>query len=520
MTFGHESKATTMRVKDAKAERTQLLAKALADFPLFCRALVTISTKSGLRSNLVLNPIQARYCRERTPRDVILKARQLGMSTVELARDVWKFLQRGQRVVVVCQTDKNQTYLKKFSSDINRMFDGLRRVGLELNFGVDAVGSWSLPDRDSFLSVIESGASEAAAQKKGRGATFTRVHVTEPAFYEYPELSLNALLEGVSASRDTEVVFESTPNGSGTWFHNLYLNAESGANGYRAHFYAWYDDPTYRVVLDQGDKPEPQNDRERELVTRSGVTPEQLKWYRQKVAEKGQDLVDQEYPSDPQRCFLVSGRTFFDKDATTRLFETEARDPVRIDWHGALRIWREPVPGRQYVISADPSEGTGGDPGAAMVYDRDGSHVATLHGQFPTWDLGTHLAKLGLMYNTALIAVERNNHGHAVIQSLVHGSNYLSVFHGEDKKPGWLTNAVTRQAALDSFEAPHRAGHWKSPDARVLGELRTFIVNRQGKAEAQPGAHDDLVMCAVIGFDVLRRPVRQVPRAQPSFIRA
>jgi hypothetical protein len=48
-------------------------------------------------------------------------------------------------------------------------------------------------------------------------------------------------------------------------------------------------------------------------------------------------------------------------------------------------------------------------------------------------------------------------------------------------------------------------------DLDVLGEIRTFVVNKHGRAEAASGTHDDHVMTAAIGWDVLRR----VPKAPP-----
>lgn len=502
--------AATTPGQRERSQRARLLAEALDDFEVFCRSLVWILDKNQQRCNLRFNAVQRRFHERRTGRDIVLKPRQVGLSTEELARDIWRFLQPGQRVLLICQTDATSSYLKSFTAMAERMFDGLAANGLEIPFGTRAAGSWSIPTRDSWFQIIESGASQAAANKKGRGGTYSRVHSTEAAFYEFPELTLNAVLEGVPNGPDTEIVFESTAKGAGTWFHKRWLQATEGLGVYAPHFFPWFEQPEYRTELEPGEvvEPEPANDLECELFERHGISPEQLKWYRAKVIDKGQDLAHQEYPTDPERTFLASGRTFLDKAVTGKLLRGST-EPSATEWSGTLRIWAEPSKSNDYLIAADPSEGIGGDPGAALVYDRTngGKHVATLHGQFPPWVLASKLAELGMRFNKATIVVERNNHGHSVLQALKQTEKYPRIFTGSDGRAGWLSTEVSRSAALDSFESAHRTGAWTTPDRLVLGECATFIVNTHGKAEASNGAHDDLVMAAAIGWAVLSRPV-------------
>jgi hypothetical protein len=481
------------------------------DFEKFCGG-VDIVTKPGARAKLNFNPIQRAYCAARTPRDIVLKPRQIGFSTLELARDVWTFLTKpGARVVVVVQSITDQGPLKQITSALRLMFESLRRAGVDIKFRTESLAEWVLDGTDASLRVIVAGASEAAAEKKGRSGTITRLHLTETAFYEYASETLNAMLECVpSIDNGSEIVVESTPNGAGGWFFEQYAKATKGENGYRAHFFPWFQQPEYRTCLADGEVVEPRTDRERMLVEKHGITAEQLKWYREKSGTKGADLTDQEYPTDPETCFLVSGRGFFDKAVTASLM-AKAFDPILIDLGGALRIWEMPRPGITYLVVADPSEGTGGDPGAAVVFDRAGKHVATLHGQFPPWPFGEMLVTVAKRFNAATIAIERNNHGHAVLQSVLAGQKYPQerVYRAPDGKFGWLTNEITRSAALDALEEAHRTGFWASPDARVVGEQRTFIVNKHGKAEASSGAHDDLIMASAIGWDVLRKPAQR-----------
>lgn len=495
-------------------ERRRLESQWKGDFEVFCSKL-DILPKSGRRTKLRLNPIQRKYNRTRTARDVVLKPRQIGFTTLELARDIYRFLTSpGARVVVVVQSITDHGPLKQVSSAIRVMLEGLKAEGVDLTFRTETLSEWVLADRDASLRIVEAGASEAAAEKKGRSGTITRLHLTETAFYEYAEATLNALLECVPGPEfGSEIVIESTANGAAGMYYDQYLAASKGTSGFKAHFYPWWEQPEYALPLDDGEAIEPEGDRERAMLA-AGANRENLKWYRRKVAEKKrQELVDQEYPSDPETCFLVAGRTFFDRDITVRL-RGRTQEPIAVEMAGQLRIWKQPEDGKSYVATVDPSEGVGGDPGAVIVNEREsGEHVATLHGQFPVGDLANRADKIGRKYNDALLVVERNNHGHAVLLALTEPSResgrepYPNLYEADDDRPGWYSTEVSRSAALDKFEDAHRSGVWWTPDVKVIGEMLTFIINAKGKAEATPGAHDDLVMPSVIGWDVISKPI-------------
>jgi len=511
-----------MRAAKDDEGRAQFLAWAFADFRRFA-ALLDIIDKDGNRGKLALNPIQLHFCANRTGRDIVLKPRQVGFTTLEVARDIFTVVTKpGARVVITCQSITDHGPLKNISTMVRTMFAGLRSSGVRVDLRSESTSEWVLADRDSSLRIMEAGASEAAAEKKGRSGTITRLHLTETAFYEYANETLNALLECVpAASRGSEIVNESTPNGASGRFFEQYQDAASGKSEYTAHFFPWFAQPEYAVALRDGERFVPESERERSVVARFHISPEQLKWFRHKSLEKGEEHTDQEYPTDPATCFLVSGRTFFDRQVTAKLLNAVSKPLSEIDLKasdvdgaravlGKLQVWSTPLPTESYVVSVDPSEGTGGDPGACVVFTRSGKHVATLHGQFPPWAFGSLCVQVARLYNRALLIVERNNHGHAVIQSAVAGQRYDNVYRSPDGKYGWLTSEVSRSAALDAIEEAHRIGAWASPDERVIKEQRTFTLSDSGKAEAARGAHDDLIMASAIGWDVLRKPVRRI----------
>lgn len=493
-----------MRAEDR--ERLEFLSWSLETFPRFC-GLLDIIPKDGRRRKLTLNPIQKRFNVQRTGRDIVLKPRQVGFTTLEQARDIWHFLTfQGARVTATCQSITDHTPAKLLAKNYRVMFEGLERAGLKLNFRTRSNNEWTLADRDAELRIVEAGASEAAAEKKGRAGTISRLHLTETAFYEYADQTLNAMLECVpSPDTGSEIVSESTPNGASGYFYKQCKAAQRGDSSYTLHFYPWFKQAEYAIPLKSGELIAPRGERE-ERIAKFGITPEQLKWFRAKSVEKGEDLTDQEYPSDPETCFLVSGRGFFDRNTTTRLL-AQTREPIERRDRERVRIFKKPEPGREYVLAVDTSEGGDGDPSGGVMYERaTAEHVATIDGQFPPHDLARCSAELGLRYNTAVIAVERNNHGHAVLQALEREQKYPRIYIHEDDKPGFPTTPVTRPQIIDALEAAHRLGQWKSPDSLVLSQFRTFVVIN-GKPQAAPGEFDDLVLSSAIGWEVRQKPV-------------
>lgn len=504
-------------------ERAELLARALADFPTFCRSICWIAPKDGKRTTLRFNPIQAKYERARTWRDIVLKPRQIGFTTLELARDVYRFItQPGERSIIVCQTvaDASPPW-KKVSADVQRMFGGLKQAGLQLDFGTESESMWTLPGRDASLQIIEAGASEAAAAKKARGGTFSRLHITEAAFYEHAELSTNSMFEGVPSLPNTSIVIESTPNGVGNWYHSQWVAAVAGANGFAPHFFGWYEDPSYAIALSPGEEVEPQTDRERELVEVRGISPEQLKWYRTKVSQKGQDLVDQEFASDANRTFLTSGRLFFDL-AQLEKMGGRMREPIeRRDGPAQTRIWRRASPGSRYVVSVDPAEGLGedGDWTYATVWDRrTHEHVASLRTQLRENMAAEAVDKLAGEYNDAEIVVERNK-GLAIIGALERITREPGddrrrprVFYDDDGKPGIFTSVTSRPAMLSDLASAVRDGSLTTNDPILLAEMRAFVIDGRNGRPFAPGKHrkhgvgDDGILSCAIGWALLLRP--------------
>ena len=456
---------------------------------------------------MVLTPIQRAFCAARTGRDIILKPRRVYITTLEVAYDLWWFFNvRGARVVIVCQTTDDHGVRDELAEMVRQLLESLRE---HVAFSLDVENARNLAwhARDARLHIIEAGASLDTARGRGRGITVNRLHATEMASWRHGVETMTVLQNAMPQDvRFGSATIESTPRGAAGPYFERWSSAVDGKGNFRPHFFPWYEHPDYRVALEPGEAVTARAEWERQLLGQ-GVAPEAVKWRRLQIADQGEDVVAQEYPNDPISCFLLSGRCFFD----ARLcHEQLARcaPPAAVEQRGMLRIWDKPKPGAQYVIGADTAEGGGGDPSAAVVFERGtGQHCATLHGQFIPWDFAAALVGLSTYYNRALIAPERNNHGHAVIQAIQRGYGAgARLYTHRDDKPGWLTNEVTRAPMLDALDASHRRGTFATPDRTLIEQMSRFVVGDNGKAEATQGAHDDAVMAAAIGWAVLTRP--------------
>jgi hypothetical protein len=117
---------------------------------------------------------------------------------------------------------------------------------------------------------------------------------------------------------------------------------------------------------------------------------------------------------------------------------------------------------------------------------------------------------LGQKYESALVAVERNNHGYGVLAHL-RDLGYENIFL-QNGQEGWLTSAVSRPAMIENLAGVLMAQPDLFHSPRLMGEFRTFVRHADGNASAAEGAHDDCVMAMAIALAVRREDAGRVPK--------
>lgn len=247
---------------------------------------------------------------------------------------------------------------------------------------------------------------------------------------------------------------------------------------------------------------------EQELVAKHKLTEAQIAFRRKKQSQL-RGLMAQEYAEDPVSCFRASGESVFEMEAIDKALQA-CGEPVETRDNQRWRIWFPAQKGKQYIVGVDPAGGgCGGDYSCAEVIDRlTGMQCAEVHGHYPPAEFGKLVVELAKEFNHALIAVERNNHGHAVLAH-IRNAAYLNVYM-EGRQEGWLTSAVTRPAMIENLGAVLLAEPRLFHSPLLLGECRTFVRQADGSTGATGGAHDDAVMAMAIAFAV-RRAGRNEP---------
>ncbi|MBN1249823.1 MAG: hypothetical protein JXC32_19330 [Anaerolineae bacterium] len=470
---------------------------------------------------LRLNWAQADYYEHRTQRDIILKARQLGFTTLICGLFFADTILRPNTTSVIVAHDTDSS--EKIFRIVQLFWERLpareqQRVG-KPRFSNRREFLWPQINSQFYVGT-------AGAKTFGRGQTINNLHCSEFAFWPNPLDALTALTEAVPA--DGRIVIESTANGVGNYLHDLWTEAKQQQVRYAPHFYVWWENPAYALP---GPPLGEVTEEERELRAKAkqhglALSEDQLRWRR----EKAKDLRDkflQEYPEDDVTCFLTSGRCCFDVQALLvqhrRASQTRPEAVASIPGKkgttavapATLSVWRRPQSGKRYVIGVDIGEGLEGrDASAAFVLEREtGEQVAELHGWVAPDRFARLVDALGRWYHLALVAVERNNHGHSTLNTLSNVCRYPRLYKhvkydaNANVVPvlGWPTDQSTKPILVDDLAAAIADGHIVLNSPALIDECLTFVTTDTGAQEAQEGKRDDRVLAAGIAWQARKR---------------
>lgn len=482
------------------------------DFEFYAKHALKIRTKEGEVKPFTLNEAQKRLLEsiqgqietEGKVRVVILKARQMGLSTLVGGWLYWYISQHTAQKGLVVTHHADST--RALFDMTKRYFDNTPEI-LKPHSKYSSRKELQFDVLDSSYVVATAGGDGIA-----RGETFTQAHLSELAFWPNATAkeNLNAILQAIPNTRGTAVFIESTANGVSGSFYELWKGAVDGTNGYIPVFLPWFIQPEYREPVPKKFKRTPD---EEDLVKKFGLDDEQLMFRRRKVAQNGLDLFQQEYPATAEEAFLTSGRPVFDTQQLQKRLEAAPELKQRLamennDWvehpRGELLVYKTHDPTETYYIGADVSMGVrGGDWSVAQVLDSKKRQVAKFRAQVHPDYYAEVLAALGYFYNTAKIVVESNNHGILTCTRLgkdyAYPNFYTEVVYDklsdrETVKLGFHTNVKTKPLIIDQLRASMRMNEVEINDKNTLRELMTYIVNENGAMEAEHGCFDDEVM--------------------------
>lgn len=470
---------------------------------------------------------------------IILKARQEGVTTFVTARYYWKVTTRENTAAGIC------THVEKISTDVlekSKLFydesppifkpmrksSTSKRMLFENPSNNDAVKAAD-PGLHSKI-VIESAVNKTAF----RGMTIQHMHLSELAFWPYPQETMRACMQAVPDHPDTSVIIESTANGIGNLFYNLWMrsiNKEKATDDLGTFiplFFPWF-------VHEEYTKPVPQDfeltDDERELKEKYDLTDGQIAWRRWCIDVNCSGDINtfrQEYPSEWREAFLASGRPVFQVDKIDLAIQ-KAQPPewvgrvmengkFRSEYGGRLSVWKKPEEGKSYVMGVDTSGGDrGGDPACIAVYDHEKTKcVAEWHGFAEPDVLAIEAMNISKWYNNAMIMPEANNHGVYLIGVLKRlGYRYMfrrkqmpdNMTEDNLDKYGFWTEKNSKIELIDTFGSFLSHTPENVTSVLAMNECITYVYDDSNKMNAQEGCHDDRVIAhALAVWAIKKRP--------------
>jgi hypothetical protein len=450
--------------------------------------LLRVRTREGRTAPLKANAAQRAFEQRRGERNIVLKARQMGLTTWAAARFFLKTItQPGTLTLEVAHT---QEAAEEIFRIIHRFLDWLPEELREgpLRTSRANVRQIVFPEIDAQYRVVSAGDRNA-----GRGLTVQNLHCSELARWPGDPAETLAGLRAAMAP-GAELILESTPDGVGGCFHEEWQKAQE--TGMVRHFFPWWMERRYRAkAVDEAGLSE----EERELILRHRLDLQQV-GFRRQIRANFRGLARQEYAEDEQSCFLASGDSVFELEAIeARLLM--APEPVELRRNGELEMWLPPVKGKAYLVAVDPAGGgSDGDYSAAQVLELEtGLQCAEFAGHVGGLELARLVTALAAEYNQAWLVVERNNHGGGILALIETVCGYGRIYR-QGGQAGWLTTSLSRPAALGRLDA----GLVERPECfqsrRLLSECRSFIRLPDGRSGARPGTHDDRVMAMAIGL--------------------
>jgi len=501
---GPKVKAWGLRLEDLRVDEMdrgelECLGKTLDRHPASLRGslasialaerLLVVRTREGRPGKLIANKVQKAFEKKRGQRNIVLKARQMGLTTWVAARFLLKTItQPGTLTLEVAHT---QEAAEEIFRIVHRFCDWLPdrlREG-PLKTGRANVRQIVFPEMDAEYRVVS-----AADRNAGRGLTVQNLHCSELARWPGDAADILAGLRAAMAPGG-ELVLESTPQGVGGCFYEEWCKAAE--TGTVRHFFPWWMESRYRSkAVDKASL----TDEERGLMDAHGLKLSQIA-YRRRIRADFRGLTAQEYAEDEESCFLASGESMFELAAVEARLQT-APEPVERRKNGELEIWLPPVRGKEYVVAVDPAGGgSDGDYSAAQVLEMEtGLQCAEFAGHVGGLELARYVTGLAAEYNGAWLVVERNNHGSGVLALAETACKYDRIYR-QGGQAGWLTTSVSRPWAISQLGAALVEEPECFQSRRLLGECRSFVRLPNGSSGAQSGTHDDRVMAMAIALE-------------------
>jgi hypothetical protein len=401
--------------------------------------------------------------------NIVLKSRQLGLSTLVAAYSVWMAIYQREKNILIIATKLAvaQNFITKVKTMIKSLPKWLmipeivanNKQVIQFNHG-------------SQIKAIPT------SEDAGRSEALSLLIVDEAAFVR----NFDTIWTGIYPTISTggRVIILSTPNGAGGQYYKLYSQAEAGLNEFNAIKIPWDAHP------ERGEE-----------------------WFNKTTANMSKRQIAQEYLCD----FTASGETFLD-NVSLEWVRTMVQPPMlRKGKDNNVWLWKTPLTSHDYILTADVSRGDAKDYSTFHIIDNNTSEVvAEYKGKIRPDKFADLIFEFGIMFNKALVCPENNSYGYATILKLIE-MNYPRMYYRNKKASAYIgsyipkssaeaagfnTNGKTRSTILSKLEEVIRNKQLITYSSRFYEELKVFTW-QSGRVQAKNGFNDDLVISLAIG---------------------
>ena len=498
-------------------------------------------------------------------RYIVLKARQMGISTIIEALCYWWTSTHRYVTSVIIAHEKNavQTLYKMFRryyeySHPHFQPDRKYNTKAELVFDVSDDVKKEYQEQGLTPPGLQSEIKTmVAADGRGRSDNINFFHGSEVAFWDDSADIVSSALQAVPLAPESFVFLESTANGIGGYFYDEWQLAKRGESQFTPVFFPWHQHYEYEMDGTRDDLGHLDDEEEELLLIFKDNGYEEHTWWRKLIWRRRKKLefrtepkkFYQEYPSTPEEAFLASGRPVFDTRmlqemekiaiAATKtrpymcgevIKNIDPQSPEKFSFREVrragevdptpLRVWWLPEKGKKYVIGVDVSEGIeiessrGKEPDYSIIDIMEvGSRktAARWRGYIDPDLLGEVVFNLGMFYNKALVGVEVNNHGIATaawLKNSFYRNLYMRETAEDDQfqvrttKFGWATNKKTKPIMISELVRSIRENDIIDLDIVFIRECLSYVRRDDGSMAAQEGQHDDCVMAKAIALQM------------------
>ncbi len=400
--------------------------------------------------------------------NIVLKSRQLGLSTLVAAYAVWQavFYKEKNILIIATKLAVAQNFIRKVKTYIKSMPKWLLVPVITANNKQQVEFS-----NGSQIKAVPT------SEDAGRSEALSLLIVDEAAFVR----NFDELWMGLYPTLSTggRAILLSTPNGVGGQYHEIYTKADRKENEFNPIKLMW--------------DVHPERDDE---------------WFNKETKNMSQKQVAHELLCD----FASSGDTFLTNDILENIRIT-TRNPIEKSGpENNVWYWEYPLEGVNYILSADIARGDSGDYSTFHIINTHNMSVSVEYkGKIPPDQFAILVYDVAKRFNNAMVCPENNAYGYTMLiklGDLAYKNLYFSsekekyrYLYGEGQnlgKAGFTTSKESRDKILANFEEALRNGRIKTYSNRLYSELKTFIWNGK-KITAMKGYNDDLIMSLAIG---------------------